>query len=478
MEIKLVATPGEAMEMRRTCRWAAGAIALGTGSAVFAALDPIFSNSFEYGLIGFGPALSALPQGATAAASAPVALRVTLDQPAAAPTFVPIGSSDPARLQAAGGGTTVPSGQTSALVLLDAIAAGATPVVLWASYGNTLGASVRIEQALNESGAVGEADNCVLQFPATIAVVAGQATPSIYGRLYEAGTTEAAGAPPGWQAEIGYGPGSSDPRLLAGWHFVAATYNTQIGNDDEFQATLVAPDAPGPYSYTVRFTQDSGGRWTYCDLNGAGSNAGADFQLTALGSMNVVSPYAGLVINEIDYDNVGTDAAEFLEIYNAGTQSVDLTGAALVLVNGASNNGAEYGRVDLAPMGILNAGQYGVVGASAIIGALPAGTASIDLGSSGNLIQNGAPDGVALISVPGAFVIDALSYEGSITAANPAGFGTPVNLVEGTPLPVTVQDSNTMPGSLVRLPNGADANNATADWNFTTLATPGAANTP
>lgn len=464
------------MEPRRTRVWTLGAIAFSASAAAAATLDPLFANSFEQGLIAFGPPSSALPQGASGAATVPVALRVTLDQPAAAPTFVPIVSTEPARLQVLGGGVTVSTGQTSAVVLLDAIAADAAPVVLWASYGNTLGASVRIEQALNETDAADEADYCILQFPPTIAVVAGQVTSPIYGRLYEAGMTEAAGAPPGWQAEIGYGPGGSDPRLLTGWHFVAATYNTQIGNDDEFQAALTAPDTPGPYSYTVRFTHDDGGHWTYCDLGGAGSNAGLDFMPAALGSMNVASPYAGLVINEIDYDNIGTDSAEFVELYNAGSQPINLAGAALVLVNGSNNT--EYTRVDLSPMGSLNVGQYGVVGASSVVGALPLTVARIDLGNAGNLIQNGAPDGVALIGVAGAFVIDALSYEGSMTAANLSGFASPVSLVEGTALPPTTTDSNTISGSLSRLPNGSDTDNAATDWNFTTTPTPGAANTP
>jgi large repetitive protein len=87
--------------------------------------------------------------------------------------------------------------------------------------------------------------------------------------------------------------------------------------------------------------------------------------------------------------------------------------------------------------------------------------------------QNGAPDGVALIDASGA-LLDAFSYEGSITAAQIGG--QTYNLVEGTPLPAEVADSNTIDGSLSRLPNGTDTNNAATDWAFTTTKTPGAAN--
>jgi len=89
-------------------------------------------------------------------------------------------------------------------------------------------------------------------------------------------------------------------------------------------------------------------------------------------------------------------------------------------------------------------------------------------------LQNGAPDGVALVNTATSTLLDALSYEGAITAAQIDG--TTHNLVEGTPLPATVADSNTVDGSLSRIPNGTDTNNAATDWAFTTTKTPGAAN--
>ena len=69
---------------------------------------------------------------------------------------------------------------------------------------------------------------------------------------------------------------------------------------------------------------------------------------------------------------------------------------------------------------------------------------------------------------------DALSYEGEIHAASIGG--QTYDLVEGTALPATVADSNTVDGSLSRIPDGSDTNNAATDWVFTTTKTPGAAN--
>jgi Lamin Tail Domain/Collagen triple helix repeat (20 copies) len=155
-----------------------------------------------------------------------------------------------------------------------------------------------------------------------------------------------------------------------------------------------------------------------------------------------------LIINEIDYDQVGADGGGFVELANTGTGTAELTGIAVVLVNG---DGTEYGRIALT--GTLAAGAYLRVDADP---------------------QNGAPDGVALVDTATGSLLDALAYEGEIRAAVIGG--NTFDLVEGAPLAATVADSNTVNGSLSRLPNRTDTNNAAADWGFTTTPTPGAAN--
>ena len=75
-----------------------------------------------------------------------------------------------------------------------------------------------------------------------------------------------------------------------------------------------------------------------------------------------------------------------------------------------------------------------MVGSSSV--SVPEGALKIDFQGSENQIQNGGPDGVALVK-DGA-VLDALSYEGRITAANIPNVGE-VSLVEGNPF--TTADS-------------------------------------
>jgi hypothetical protein len=158
---------------------------------------------------------------------------------------------------------------------------------------------------------------------------------------------------------------------------------------------------------------------------------------------------ATLVVNEVDYDQVGADSGGFVEIANIGTSAAALDGIALVLVNGG--DGLEYARVALT--GSLAAGGYLAIDVEA---------------------QNGAPDGIALIDTTSKVLLDALSYEGEITAATIDGQA--YDLVEGTALAATVADSNTVDGSLSRIPDKQDTNDAASDWAFTTTKTPGAAN--
>ncbi len=67
------------------------------------------------------------------------------------------------------------------------------------------------------------------------------------------------------------------------------------------------------------------------------------------GGAVVNAPVAHLVVNEVDYDNVGTDTQEFIEIFNGTGKSVPLADYAVVLVNGGNN--LEYSRTMLADGG-------------------------------------------------------------------------------------------------------------------------------
>lgn len=102
-----------------------------------------------------------------------------------------------------------------------------------------------------------------LQYPAFFTSAPGAAT-AVFGQLWVDGQTHLPGATPGVAAELGVGPSNTMPGTAAGWSWTPAHFNLDVGNNDEFSAQLVAPDA-GLYDYAFRFQLAPGAPWNYAD---------------------------------------------------------------------------------------------------------------------------------------------------------------------------------------------------------------------
>ena len=131
----------------------------------------------------------------------------------------------------------------------------------------------------------------------------------------------------------------------------------------------------------------------------------ADFTLDFT-TFSPPQPAPDLVINEIDYDQASTDTAEFLEIKNVGESTASLGGVSLDFRNGASGGSANY-RTFLLPIVSLAAGDYFVVCANTT----NTPNCDLDVEPDTDLIQNGAPDAVALVF--DGSIVDTVSYEGN-----------------------------------------------------------------
>ncbi|WP_432482463.1 ExeM/NucH family extracellular endonuclease [Kineococcus esterisolvens] len=171
--------------------------------------------------------------------------------------------------------------------------------------------------------------------------------------------------------------------------------------------------------------------------------------LTALGlpatAASAAAPTAPFV-SEVHYDNAGTDTGEFVEVQlPAGTTSAGLS---VVLYNGG--NGAVYDT-----------------------DALPAVTAPADAPAvavveyPANGVQNGAPDGIALVR--GDEVLEFLSYEGAFTADGGPAVGR-------TSTDIGVSESGSTPAGQ-SLSRSYDAATGSLVWAGPATATPGALNT-
>jgi len=89
-----------------------------------------------------------------------------------------------------------------------------------------------------------------LQFPATAEIIVGGSA-TFYARVFASGITEASGQGAGISGWIGYSSTNTNPNTWTNW--VPATYNTDQGNNDEYQAVLGSTLPAGTYYVASRF---------------------------------------------------------------------------------------------------------------------------------------------------------------------------------------------------------------------------------
>ena len=145
-----------------------------------------------------------------------------------------------------------------------------------------------------------------LQFPGAQTINEGS-TFDIYGQVYAAGLTEAAGAGAGIVAEVGYSSSNTNPNI-AGWTWISAGFNSQVGNNDEYKGTLGSGILNGTYYYATRYKIGSGGTWVYGGYNSNTPTAGGIWNGTAnvsgmltvnsntVGYANIQSPFTGNIV--------------------------------------------------------------------------------------------------------------------------------------------------------------------------------------
>jgi hypothetical protein len=147
-------------------------------------------------------------------------------------------------------------------------------------------------------------------------------------------------------------------------------------------------------------------------------------------------------INEIHYDNDGADVNEFIEV--AGTAGLNLSEYSIILYNGS--NGLSYATINL----------------SGVIDNEGTGFGALSFAASG--MQNGAPDGLALVDNLGN-VLEFISYEGSFSATNGVANGS-----TSTDIGVNESGSEVAGNSLQKT---GDANST---WTGPSTASPGSLN--
>lgn len=124
------------------------------------------------------------------------------------------------------------------------------------------------------------------------------------------------------------------------------------------------------------------------------------FIATATSLLISAAVSAQVSISEVHYDNAGADTGEAIEI--SGDPATSLSGWRIVFYNGTETQRSPYGEID------LSGASLAVVDGCGETGFYYQHFAGI---------QNGSPDGIALVDNTGT-VVQFISYEGSFTAAS------------------------------------------------------------
>ena len=185
----------------------------------------------------------------------------------------------------------------------------------------------------------------------------------------------------------------------------------------------------------------------------------------------------GIVINEIDYDQPGVDSAEYVELYNAGPNPVNLADFRLMLFNGSTSGSTGNKPYDsiLLPSQTLSVGAFFVICGNS--GKVP--NCNLTFTAATNCIQNAAsatattpsPDAVYLQDIQQGNIIDAVSYEGDCLAPYLEIAGVP----SGNSDTIVADSVLSRFFSIGRFPDGTDSNNNSLDFNRM-CSTPGSAN--
>ena len=177
-------------------------------------------------------------------------------------------------------------------------------------------------------------------------------TDTAYGQVWIDGVTNQPGATPGLRAQLGFGPDGSSPDGNAAWTWVDAAFNTDAGNNDEYQATML-PEQVGTFEYVYRYSTTNGNDWLYADLNGPFTgtppNPGA---LTVTASADTTAPAipTGLEVSgsspstiELDWDDVVDGSLHGYEVARADVAGGPYSVVALVTASDFVDTSVEEG---------------------------------------------------------------------------------------------------------------------------------------
>lgn len=179
-----------------------------------------------------------------------------------------------------------------------------------------------------------------LQWPPTLTYTVSTAnrTDNVYGQVYIAGVTNIPGVTASLRAQLGYGPAGSSPTSNTAWSWLDASFNGDVGNNDEFVASL-QPEQPGTFDYAYRYSTTGGRDWIYADLDGSpnGYSPSQAGKLTVNASSDTSAPSVPGNLHKVSASPAGIELA-----WDASNDNVAVYGYEVLRSN---TSGGPYTRI-------------------------------------------------------------------------------------------------------------------------------------
>jgi endonuclease G, mitochondrial len=248
----------------------------------------------------------------------------------------------------------------------------------------------------------------------------------------------------------------------------AQTFSQSASPASSFTLT---PVSPLPFSANCTVTVDAS-RITDNDANDPPDQMAANvsFSFDTEAEIETPPPATNIVINELDSDQAGTDAEEFIELYDGGVGNTSLNGLTVVLYNGS--NDLSYAAYDLDGMS-TDATGYFILGNAAVpgVGLITVGSSLQNGQDAAALYVGNATDFPANTPITVNNLLDAVVYD----TDDPDDAGLLALLNPGEPQVNEGANGATTLESIGRCPDYSGGGRVTSTYRAST-PTPGTAN--
>ncbi|WP_432672667.1 T9SS sorting signal type C domain-containing protein [Flavobacterium sp. SM2513] len=234
---------------------------------------------------------------------------------------------------------------------------------------------------------------------------------NVYGQVYEPGITNAGSPGAGITAEAGYSTLDTNPSTWSNW--VATTFNTDIGNNDEYTANIgPSITTAGVYYLAFRYKKTGSTEYVYGGKNGIWSSDNATVTVVSPQEINIKQGVVSIASGgTFDHGNQITSTSG-----TAVTFTVENTGGVALTVGALTKTGTDAGQFTITQPGSSSVAASGTTTFTVVFSPTSLGAKTAQL----SLVNGDADENPYIINLTGtgtASVASDIVTDGTFTYA-------------------------------------------------------------